>query len=403
MEIIKLLIIIAIIALLMWRKVDLGVSLLAGAALTGILYGMGAKQIGVAALKAATEWRTIELLLAVILIIGMGYLMKAGGSLTVMVDSLDRLVRDRRLSMVIPPALIGLLPSPGGAMLSAPMVEESGDKLGLSPAHKTYINFWFRHLWEYCWPLYPGLIMAGAILQVEVPSLMRVQWPMSVAAIIAGVIFGLLSIKNGLNGNVAEEGFLKNLLRLNISLWPIWLILAGLVFFKLPVLAILAAVFLCTLISQKIPWSERWKTVRKAVNFKIALLLIAVMIFKRMVLDSSAVEAIPLLLEASGVSAFFPLLILPFIVGLLTGVNQAYIGIAFPLLLPYLGQGAEVNYIYAMFAYTTGFVGVLISPVHLCLFLTKEYYGARWGRIYHRLLPSAALVLAASVVYLFLW
>lgn len=402
MEILKLLAIIIIIAFLMWRKVNLGLSLLAGAALTGVLFGMGAKQILLTASSAVIDRGTIELIIAVVLIIGMGHLMKAGGSLRVMVDSLDRIVRDRRVSMVIPPSLIGLLPSPGGAMLSAPMVDESGNKLNLSPEDKTFINYWFRHLWEYFWPLYPGLIVAGAILRVEIPEMMRVQWPLSIVAVLSGAIFGLLPIKNGLNGEVSAGGFLKNFANFNLSIWPIWLILIGLMFLKLPVVVVLAAVFTFTLLSQKIGWWERWKAARKAVDYKIALLLLSVMIFKRMVTDSSAVEAVSTVLEVSGVAAFYPLLIFPFIVGLLTGVNQAYVGICFPLLLPFLGEGSDVNLKFVMFAYATGFTGVLLSPVHLCLLLTKEYYGAHWGGIYRKLIPAVALVLAASILYLFI-
>ena len=85
--------------------------------------------------------------------------------------------------------------------------------------------------------------------------------------------------------------------------------------------------------------------------------------------------------------------------GLLTGVNQAYIGVAFPLLLPFFGSEV-IDLKLIMFAYAVGFVGVLLSPVHLCLLLTKEYFKANWAGIYKLLLPSAAVVFLASVFLL---
>ena len=52
--------------------------------------------------------------------------------------------------------------------------------------------------------------------------------------------------------------------------------------------------------------------------------------------------------------------------------------------------------------YTTGFIGVLLSPVHLCLVLTKDYFEANFRRVYHYLIPSAVFVQLGAMVYLFL-
>ena len=195
MEILKLLGIVILIAALMWRKVDIGVSLLIGAAAFGIAFKMPMRVFLNSVFIAVKDARTIEVVCAVVLIITMGKLMKQNGGLGRMVDALDGIIRDRRISMVIPPAFIGLLPAPGGAMLSAPMVDETGSRLGLSAEQKTYINYWFRHLWEYCWPLYPGLIIGAAIINRPVQDLIIAQYPISLAAIAAGIIIGLLPIK----------------------------------------------------------------------------------------------------------------------------------------------------------------------------------------------------------------
>jgi len=55
-----------------------------------------------------------------------------------------------------------------------------------------------------------------------------------------------------------------------------------------------------------------------------------------------------------------------------------------------------------MLAFVSGFVGCLLSPVHLCLILTREYFHASWGGIYRMLLPScvAIMVVAALIVLL---
>lgn len=397
MEILELLGIVILIALLMWRKVDIGVSLLIGAAAFAIVFKMPLNVFLSSVYTAVKDTKTIEVVCAVVLIISMGKLMKQNGSLTRMVDALDGLIGDRRISMVIPPAFIGLLPAPGGAMLSAPMVDETGSRLNLNAEQKTYINFWFRHLWEYCWPLYPGLIIGAAIINRPVRDIIIAQYPITLAAIVAGIIFGLMPIKVAKTTVKKKNDFRKSFLQLNISIWPIWFILIGLIGLHIGILVILSSIVMMLLISYKGKLKESITIVKSAFSWKILLLLFSVMIFKQVLMDSSAVEAIPQLLETSGISPLVPIFMIPFIMGLLTGVNQAYIGVSFPLLLPFFGS-ENIDMKLIMFAYCTGFAGVLISPVHLCLLLTKEYFHARWAGIYKQLLPSALFIIIASYI-----
>jgi hypothetical protein len=54
-----------------------------------------------------------------------------------------------------------------------------------------------------------------------------------------------------------------------------------------------------------------------------------------------------------------------------------------------------------MFAYAGGFAGILLSPVHLCLIVTKQYFKADFKKIYKiLLLPVAFVVLIALVIVL---
>lgn len=399
MEILKLIFVILLIALLLWKKVDIGIALLAGAAALGFLFAMPALTILKSSLKAVTDWKTIEVVLAVVFIAMMGRLMKINGSLETMTENLDHLIRDRRISMVVPPALIGLLPTPGGAMLSAPMVEVSGGKLSLNPEQKTYINYWFRHLWEYWWPLYPGLIVAAAILNIPIQEMIKVQYPLTIPAIIAGAIFGLIPIKNGKNSDRHLLSSRRALYKFFTSIWPIWIILIGMVFLKIQIIIILSSITILLFILTKANNIEKFEIIKTSFSWKISLVLVSVMIFKQILLDSPAVAAIPALIEESGVSPLIPIALIPFIMGILTGVNQAYIAVSFPFLLPFFGvEHYDLKLI--MFAYTVGFIGVLLSPVHLCLLLTKEYFNANWKGIYKPLIPSSLIILIAAIILL---
>jgi hypothetical protein len=84
------------------------------------------------------------------------------------------------------------------------------------------------------------------------------------------------------------------------------------------------------------------------------------------------------------------------VVGVLTGVTSAYIGVGFPVILPLLGTESLTFKAGLLLAFAGGFMGVMASPVHLCLVLTKEYFGASLGKSLALLAPAIILTSCVS-------
>ena len=78
---------------------------------------------------------------------------------------MDRLVNDLRIGkrtfLVLSPALVGMLPVPGGALLSSPLVERVGE--GMEEKTKAALNVWFRHVLLIVYPFSPALIASAKI------------------------------------------------------------------------------------------------------------------------------------------------------------------------------------------------------------------------------------------------
>ena len=89
-------------------------------------------------------------------------------------------------------------------------------------------------------------------------------------------------------------------------------------------------------------------------------------------------------------------ILLPFLMGFMTGVTQAGVGLSLPLILS-MGNGYGTLST-TILAYTFAVVGVLLSPVHLCLVLTSEYFSVEYPRIIKRISVVTLLSIAASVV-----
>ena len=115
---------------------------------------------------------------------------------------------------------------------------------------------------------------------------------------------------------------------------------------------------------------------------------------------SPAIETIPSSLASLGISPVFAVVTVPFTVGLLTGMTSAFVGISYPVLFSFLSPNG-VDYGYMMLAYGAGFAGVMLSPVHLCLVVTKSYFKVGFAEIYRMLVPaSLVLVLSALILAL---
>lgn len=391
----------AVIVFLLSRRWNLGYVLLLGSVLLGLLFGLPASEMLKQAWVAAIDLKTLRLVAAVLLITTLGELLRETASMERLVSSLQELIRDPRLVLAIVPALIGLLPMPGGAMLSAPMVEEMGGKLRLSPERKTYLNYWFRHVWEYTFPLYPALIVVSGMLGIPLWRLTLTQFPLTLGAITAGAVVGLRQISRPEKAKAAEGPSRQRSLRtLALSIWPIALVIILTLVFRVELALSLTASIALAAIAHGVKPRVLGGVLRRGLSWRTALLVFGIMIFKQMVLASGAAQALSDTLVAWGIAPMVIVTAVPFVLGQLTGLTLSMVGIGFPLLLPFI-SGSDVYLNQTVVAFAAGFMGILLSPVHLCLALTREYFHAQWAGVYRLLLPSAAILgLAAAMAWL---
>ncbi len=383
-------------------KWNLGIIIFSISVIIGIIFGISPLTLLRNIILAVIDPVTLELFAIIILAIFLSNLLREKGNLRNIVTSLETFVRNPRLSLIIPPAFIGFLPMPAGALFSAPMVEESSKNLRINAENKVFLNYWFRHIWEYCWPLYPGLILAAAIINVPIRKIIITQFPLTLAAIFAGLFFGMrkISFPQNLTNNRKPREVLQGILSFIINIWPILAIIFLVLVFKIELILALLTITGIFLAMAKIKGNRMFLVVKKSFSWEMLLIVASVMIFKRIIEMSPLFSAIPTFFKDFGVSPLLFLFLIPFIIGLLTGLTAAFVGITFPLLLPLIYQ-SEPNLTYVILAYAGGFAGVLLSPIHLCLIVTIQHFKANLKKIYRiLLLPVAFVVLIALLIVL---
>jgi integral membrane protein (TIGR00529 family) len=392
------------------KKLSLGNAFLLGALSLGALFGESPRTIASSVVASLLDPRTVTLALIVGLILILSSSMEKAGQMQRLLTSFRGLVSSPRLNLTIFPALIGLLPMPGGAVFSAPMVKELGARSKLSGGQLSFVNYWFRHIWEYWWPLYPGVLLTVVLADINLSIFVLSMAPLTLAAIMLGQ--GSIKVIADLTPQGAHQRrppiipFLKELTPILIVILPGlaagWLL--SRLFPDFPVgkeagliACLVAAIFW---VWQKNKFSGR--QIREVLLDKHLLamfyMVAAIFIFKGILSDSQAVNAISNDLITLKIPLLIIIALLPFMVGMIGGIAIAFVGSTFPILIPMIHSMGETQHMlaYIMLAMVCGFAGVLLSPLHLCLVLSNEYFQTKLSSVYRHLwFPCIGLVLSA--------
>jgi integral membrane protein (TIGR00529 family) len=392
MALIKIGIVFLVILLLLYRKVKLWISLLGATMILGLLFHLSFAEIGINLLMATVDSKTVLLISALLAILFFSHLLKETGRMREILEGLAHLFKDIRLVIAILPAIIGLMPILGGALVSAPMVVEGSDKLKLSPERRTFINYWFRHVWEFTLPTFPGLILFASLVGVPVRRFGWLHLPFTLTAILSGFLIGFQGVRKLMtnSGSVAE---VSSLWRLAENLFPFFLAIFLVIFFKIELVIALSLSILVMIGLFRIEGRVLKSEFIKSLDLELFLTISVIMGFKKVLECSHAIEGISETLASSSVPPLLMVTVIPLLVGLMAGAPIAIVGISFPILIPLFREDPKfLNYM--SLAFISGLSGHLLSPFHLCLILTKEYFKADWKGIYRLTwIPATSLLL----------
>ena len=397
-------------------KLHLSFCLFIGAILLGVLMQMPFFDLAGSLLTNMTNFQSLSLVLIVTIILIMSRLMADSGQLDRIVTSFTEAVRSVRAASIVMPALIGLLPMPGGALFSAPMVESACKTSSTSPEAKTAINYWFRHIWECWWPLYPGVVLAVSLLHVETWRFAVIQMPLTIVSIVAGAYFMMDRVPKSTDVAGHNSGAWRQFRR---EVRPITLVILAIPVVQIfewvsginlpPLTAIFLGLGVCTamvVIQNHIPAPVIQKAIFNKTLPPMILLVFGVMVFKGILIDTKAVDLIQHEMTVFGIPKLAIILIMPFLSGFITGIAMGFVGASFPLIIPLLADKTGFEYVaFAGMAYTFGHMGQMMSPVHLCLLVTKDYFTASLVKSYRFIVGPVAVILLFALIYyhLFVW
>ncbi len=413
---VKTAIIFAIIILAIRKNISLANAFMAGALLLAIFFSLSFKDTAAAFFNCLSDPKTITLCLIVALILILSSSLEESGQLKRLLANFRGLVKNPKLNLAVFPAIIGLLPMPGGAVFSAPMVKELAGESDLPPDHLSYLNYWFRHIWEYWWPMYPGVLLATLLADINLAGFMAMMFPFTVIVVFIGWIpvdkTRLPAVIAGARGKKIKPFFneiapILFVIIVGITLgWWFSTLADG--FTTAKETGLILSLCAGNLMVWKINTMKAGQIRKILINphlLDMVYMIAAILIFKQILENSGAVTAICSELIALRIPLLLIWGVLPFIVGLLTGITIAFVGSTFPILITLTAvQGQnQLMMPYIMLALSCGFSGVLLSPVHLCLLLSNNFFGTALRPVYRLLwLPCLCLTGCAFAYFGFL-
>jgi len=393
-QVIKLVLVFTIILLSLRRKINLGATLAGAGVLLLFLSSITPTKSLEIAISTFKDYSNLNLMANIVCITILGNVLSYTGQLNRLVKSTQAIFKDPRLATVALPALVGILPMPGGAIFSAPLVEASRTSPDTEGEVLTFINYWFRHIWEYFLPLYPGILLASSLSGLSLPWIVIHHLPFSFLAIIGGwLVIRKMKVENSSDPPVKTNFF--EIIQPFIPLIPPIL---G-IFSGIPVWAGGIMGIILTVLLGKLSFSQVIPAMFKNFPWLIMIDVAGILIFKTAITQESVLQPVIDFMISQKMPVIILGLVLAFFIALISGLTAAFVGVSFPLILPLISVSLERA---LPLLYIGGYLGIIFSPTHLCLILSCRYFKTDIEKVYRLLLWPSILVLSWGVIWYFI-
>jgi hypothetical protein len=301
------------------------------------------------------------------------------------------------------------------------MVESMDSEGRMSGEALSAANYFFRHIMELIWPLYPAFVMTLSLAQIPAFRLLSIHFYTAPLLFGLGLIFLLpKKIWEGENKTKKLElgakrgSFLIGIAPLAIALgmYGILTILWGFIapILNLPSAAnaliaryatiLLGLVAGCVYVGLGKDGFSVFKGSLKASTFRLIFVLIGIRVFSALLGAAGAAQEAAVEMEQIGFPPFVATALIPLTAGLVTGVGYGYVGLAFPIVFGMMSsQQAFPKEATIALAGAFGYAGMMLSPLHVCMVVSAEHFKATLPSTIQRVALPVGIFLTVAVAY----
>lgn len=359
----------ALIVILLRFKMPIGPAMLISGILIWILRTPEPAYLWQAFTETLQLKRTYDIIFALYFVMCLEIELRTSGTLSSMVNALEKIFSGVKFTLAIMPAFLGLLPSLGGARFSAPIVEEAAKNLNLAPYHKAAINFWFRHIFEFSNPIIPGMIIACNIIGVPFSVFLKNLAWLTVIAFAVGYFILIAPIKTDVQKTTDTD---KNYSDILLCISPVLFNFLLVVGFHLDaslsmLLVTIGMFFLLWGLGRKVNAKE---VIFDAIDLKMFVNVLTILYFVQILTVTKILPEIVSAFQSSLLPVPVIIACISFIIGVLTGLSQGHVAIVMPIVA---AMGTN-DMTLASIAMAFGVAGQMLTPTHMCLIVTTDYF-----------------------------
>lgn len=348
---------------------------------------LGPQDIINAYITTATRPLNIEVIVTSAIISAMAFTYKNSGMINVLSNSVLAALKKAWLAITITPAIFGFLPVAGGALMSAPIVDDIGKKIGINSIKAAYTNVWFRHVIAPIFPLTQILILASGLSGINVTQLALYDIPLITVMFLVGFI-PIFKDLRGASVRV-ESTFPKAL----ASVMPLLISILMIVLGVNVILSALAGLLTLIIVSRP-SRSVMLKSVANLDTLIIVLVTYAALSIREVLWLGGFPELFASIFNYSESVMLISIILMSACLGFILGTPTGALALTIPIVASVTSSAIKFVSLTIVITY----IGYIISPSHLCLILTSRYFKVNLSDIYRYLIPSAALTACISVL-----
>lgn len=396
---------IVLIVVLLRFKCPIGPAILSGGALLWVFVDPSLRALTEAGTSMFSMSRTYDLIFALYFVMCLEIQLRKSGTLRGMVEALNRFFSSTKVVIASMPAFLGLLPSVGGARFSAPIVETACQDMAISRESKAAINFWFRHVCEFASPIIPGMILGCAIAHIGVADLVVHLFWMSIVAFAAGWLVMIRPLKFEEKREKAEttpEQRRADMINVALAIAPVLVSVFLMMAFNLSAAIAMGAVVVALI--PVLAMMKRGVSVKDvfigAFDWRLILNIGCILYFIQLLDSTGILHQIITAFEGTSLPLPVPVIIAAtsFVIGILTGMSQGHVAIVMPIVAGLMPGSLELAGVAMVF----GVAGQMITPTHVCLTITIDYFKSDFFKTLKPVLLAEAIVLATFSLWTWL-
>ncbi|MGI6696289.1 MAG: DUF401 family protein [Christensenellales bacterium] len=397
MELLILLLIFAIIAAGIGLKKPLYLSMGLAAAVGFLFYGVPVAQLPHILHQGVLGQSTINMVLAFYTITFLQRMLEKRQRLTQAEKAITRLFGSRRVNAMFTPFVVGMMPSAGAVLIAAPIVDRAAGE-ALSRDERMFVSSFYRHISEAFLPTYANILLALQLSGVKALPFLIGMTPMVLALFALGYVFYVRKIPKVHAGEeaAATSGRQAAFMALFRSLWSIFAAVLLILLLPLPIFLVVLGVIIMNIFVERFSWQELKPMFRSALEIKLIVNTVFIMIFKEVLLASGALHRLPTMFAGLPVPEAL-LYALMMLLGAVIAGTQAMAAIVIPLAFT---AGPDLPLLVLLMS--TGYMAAQVSPPHICLTIVAEYYRSSLAALVRKTLPVLAAFSALALAYYYL-